>query len=396
MALFGLTDIQIKNESPAGSYSLNQQENLDNSDPSIYRYPLELGTSEIPHHMLFTIYAQEYNERQVNIGDFAANDVQNSTAKMREKLPYSPGAFFTTAEDGASALVKTLGQYSSSMTGIFNSVSKTAGWGVDEKTAISKEIITGLQNFTNSLNFSKTTGENFLNRVRKIKNSIALYMPDSLQFAHSQAYSEVSTNFGMYTAGANIISDLLANKGINNSITKNLSPFMYQALQSLPSNIGTVGFTAATNTVVNPQLELIYSSPNMREFTFSFAFYPRSTSEAKQVGQIINLFKFHAAPEIKAGDAGFFLVPPSLFDIQFMYRGYVNDNLPILGSCVLTSIDVNYAPHGWASYENEQRLPFFGGAGTPVATTMTLRFKETIIHSKSTLQPDYLNPITTP
>jgi len=377
MALFGLTDIQIKNEAPGESYILNRAENLENSDPSIYRYPLELGSSEIPHHM---------------IGDFAANDVQNSTAKMREKLPYSPGAFFTTAEDGASALVKTLGQYSSSMTGIFNSVTK--GWTDQEKRDISEQIITGVKNFTDSLNYSKTTGENFLNRVRKIKNSIALYMPDSLQFAHSQAYSEVSTNFGMYTAGANIISDLMAGKGINNSITKNMSPFMYQALQSLPSNIGTVGFTAATNTVVNPQLELIYSSPNMREFTFSFAFYPRSTSEAKQVGQIINLFKFHAAPEIKVGDAGFFLVPPSLFDIQFMYRGDTNGNLPILGSCVLTSIDVNYAPHGWAAYENEQRSSFFGGAGTPVATTMTLRFKETIVHSKSTLQDWQLS--TTP
>ena len=150
--------------------------------------------------MLFTIYAQEYNQRQVDIGEFAANDVQNSTASMREKLPYSPGAFFTTAEDGASALVKTLGQYSSSMTGIFNSVTK--GWTDKEKRDISDQIITGVKNFTDSLNYSKTTGENFLNRVRKIKNSIALYMPDSLQFAHSQAYSEVSTNFGMYTAGA--------------------------------------------------------------------------------------------------------------------------------------------------------------------------------------------------
>ena len=392
MALFGLTDIQIKNEAPGESYILNRAENLENSDPSIYRYPLELGTSEIPHHMLFTIYAQEYNQREVAIGDLANYDIPNSTARMREKLPYSPGAFFTTAEDGASALVKTLGQYSSSMTGIFNSVTK--GWTDQEKRDISEQIITGVKNFTDSLNYSKTTGENFLNRVRKIKNSIALYMPDSLQFAHSQAYSEVSTNFGMYTAGANIISDLMAGKGINNSITKNMSPFMYQALQSLPSNIGTVGFTAATNTVVNPQLELIYSSPNMREFTFSFAFYPRSTSEAKQVGQIINLFKFHAAPEIKVGDAGFFLVPPSLFDIQFMYRGDTNGNLPILGSCVLTSIDVNYAPHGWAAYENQERSSFFGGAGTPVATTMTLRFKETIVHSKSTLQDWQLS--TTP
>ena len=148
-------------------------------------------------------------------------------------------------------------------------------------------------------------------------------------------------------------------------------------------NVGTVGYTAFTNQVVNPQLELIYSSPNMRDFTFSFAFYPRSPSEAKTVSQIINLFKFHAAPEIKTGDSGFFLIPPSLFDIQFMIKGQENPNLPVIASCVLTSIDVNYAPHGWASYQTEGID--FGGSGNPVATTMTLRFKETIVHSKHTL-----------
>ena len=32
---------------------------------------------------------------------------------------------------------------------------------------MSKEVLTGVQNFVDNLNYSKTTGENFLNRVRK-------------------------------------------------------------------------------------------------------------------------------------------------------------------------------------------------------------------------------------
>ena len=391
MALFGLTDVKISGDRGSlDTFEINPYEGGGRDNTTIYRYPSELGSSEIPHHMLFTIYAQEYNQREGDIGDFSDNDTGNSTSRMRSrmgtKMPmsYSPGSFFTTAENGASALTSMLGQYSSNITSLFNSV--TNGWKKDTKKQLSGEVLTGVQNFVDNLNYNKTSGENFLNRVKKIKNSIALYMPDSLQFGHYQAYNEVSTNFGMYSAGANIIDSLLKGQGVNNSITKNLSPFLYQAVQSLPSNIGTVGFTALTNSVINPQLELIYSSPNMRDFTFSFAFYPRSSQEAKQVGQIINLFKFHAAPEIKSGDAGFFLVPPSIFDIEFMYRGDTNSNLPILGSCVLTSVDVNYAPHGWAAYENDSRVSHFGGAGNPVATTMTLRFKETIVHSKSTLK----------
>ena len=92
MALFGLTDVKISGESnngTLGDFEINPYEAGGRDNTTIYRYPSELGSSEIPHHMLFTIYAQEYNQResgiQKAIGDPSDNDTGNSTSRMRTK-----------------------------------------------------------------------------------------------------------------------------------------------------------------------------------------------------------------------------------------------------------------------------------------------------------------------
>jgi hypothetical protein len=164
---------------------------------------------------------------------------------------------------------------------------------------------------------------------------------------------------------------------------------------------------------MNPQLELLYSSPSFREFNLDFMFYPRSEQEAQEVYKIIELFNYHSAPEVKTGEAGFFMYPPSMFDIQFMYGSSENVNLPKMSSCVLTRVDIDYAPNGFAAYETYSSFKYvddksrLGGTGTPVATRMTLHFKETQIQSKHTIlynnasrgQPfksEQYNPFTAP
>ena len=107
---------------------------------------------------------------------------------------------------------------------------------------------------------------------------------------------------------------------------------------------------ASTGRVQNPMLEMIYKSPNFRSFQFDFTFYPRDEMEALEAQRILERFRFHQAPEILAGTGGF-LVPPSEFDIKFYYAGRENPNIPQIATCVLTQLDVNYAPNGFAAYE---------------------------------------------
>jgi hypothetical protein len=170
---------------------------------------------------------------------------------------------------------------------------------------------------------------------------------------------------------------------------KNLTPFIQEGITSLIG--GAIGgdtakaiFASLAGVTRNPRMEMIYTGPGeFRTFRFSFMFYPRSLIEAKEVQAIIARFNFHQVPEIKKGTAGYFLVPPSEFDIKFYYNGSVNPNIPEITTCVLKTVDVDYAPNGFAAYETgNSNRPEKGGTGMPVGIRLDLGFKEVEILTK--------------
>jgi hypothetical protein len=134
---------------------------------------------------------------------------------------------------------------------------------------------------------------------------------------------------------------------------------------------------------INPQLQMIYRGIGLRSFQLSFVFTPNSQGEANEVNYIINLFKYHFAPTLisakEVSSDSMYLVPPSIFSIEFMIGGKENPFLPKYGNCVLTDIDVNFAPNGWAAYDD----------GAPVQSTLTMTFKETEILDKGKIQKGY-------
>jgi hypothetical protein len=107
-------------------------------------------------------------------------------------------------------------------------------------------------------------------------------------------------------------------------------------------------------------MEILYSSPVPRNFQFDFQFNPRDEKEAKEVQDIIDSVRFFQAPEIKApSSGGFFLIPPAEFDISFYYNGQINPNIPPISTCVLTNVNVNYAPSGFSAYEVPESKSFY-------------------------------------
>ena len=165
---------------------------------------------------------------------------------------------------------------------------------------------------------------------------------------------------------------------------KNLAPFAAAALAKSRGDLGKILFAAGTGLAMNPMMEMIYSAPQFRNFRFDFMFYPRDEGEATEVQLILERLRFHQAPEIKSGSGGFFLVPPSEFDIKFYYNGYVNPNIPPITTCVLKMIDIDYAAVGqWAAYETPSQLrPQLGSTGMPVGIRLSLEFEETEIQTK--------------
>ena len=169
----------------------------------------------------------------------------------------------------------------------------------------------------------------------------------------------------------------------------NMAPFA-AGYMAQNSNLFQVGFAGATGKVINPQIEVLYQSPSLRNFQFTFEMYPRSAKEAYEIQKIIAALMFHQAPEIVGanaggGEGGFFMTPPSEFDISFYYNGQENKNIPQMTTSVLTGINVDYAPDGhWHAYELENDLsPLIGGSGMPVGIRMTLSFMETEMMTKT-------------
>jgi hypothetical protein len=187
----------------------------------------------------------------------------------------------------------------------------------------------------------------------------------------------------------NIANSDASNTEKANYALKNATPFVLNALANMAGQAGRAVFAGLTGTTVNPMMEVIYSAPEFRTFRFDFMFYPRSRVEAKEVQNIIHRIRFHQAPEVlgnssAGGLGGYFLVPPSEFDIKFFYNGAENPNIPPISTCVLQTVDVDYAPSGFAAYEvlEDGGAPKIGSTGMPVGIRLGLVFKETQIITK--------------
>ena len=115
----------------------------------------------------------------------------------------------------------------------------------------------------------------------------------------------------------------------------------YFAGQAVGANI----LTRSTGSIINPNLELLFRGPKLRQFNFNFKLRPRSASEASIVKQIIKFFKTNMAPQ--TGGQNLFLYTPNIFKIEYIYSGggqhpYLNKIKP----CALTNFSVNYVPDG--------------------------------------------------
>ena len=405
---FNLLDVQFRNDERDGIGNRGFR-NLSGSDyDRNLRYPLDLGNTDKSHYAIFTIYEQQVT----NFSDTPASTTETESQGMRDLgtlKKQNVVSIGDTVGTGAAILTET---GSMAVKGIAKAADKTNKIlgsdglrnALDVGATVSKNFYKqGLEE--PHQNLSQTNAKNFNRKIKKIKESIALYLPDSLNFGYNQGYTDVSMYSGKMGLGATAISALDQIKGINskmsgtdimNQIAKvagtNLSPFLSYGLSQTLGAPGSVIAAQAFGGVQNPMLEMIYTSPSFRDFRFDFMFYPRNVDESREVWKIINSFKFHSAPEIKPGTAGFFLVPPSVFNIEFYYNGEKNPNLPLLSDCVLTGIEVDYSPNGWASYEVPgKNSPDVGGTGAPVATRLTLSFKETVILTKGLHQPDQKN-----
>jgi len=379
MALFSITDIKFKTDNRKNTNPLAKS---DNFNVDLLRYPEDLGSLDKGHYMIFHINMSQltnetYKCRTVgpqkkittigDVGNSVASGLKDTAKKIDQTYAGDIGKTISNLTKGV--VDRALKSLPPQATGAINYVGDVA-------TAAGKSFM--------DIQADNLTGFNIARKVNTITDTIALYMPNTLNFGHTQNYQEISRN-DLLTSGAAIYESLKDVIGDPSKVGANLSPFLSQLLKPGGELIKSPGTVAAIFAgkfgIVNPRLELLYQSPQRRSFRFDFMFYPRSEQEALEVQRIIQKFKYHQAPELKRGTAGQFLVPPSDFNIEFYYNGRVNDNIPkIKGPCILRNIDVDYAPDGFRAYEsfsgNDTLSPGLGKTGMPVGIRMGLAFEE--------------------
>ena len=110
------------------------------------------------------------------------------------------------------------------------------------------------------------------------------------------------------------------------------------------------------------------------------------TAEAKA---IIQLFRFHMAPELKNDSSPHrYMTLPSTFDIHYMYTSGVGDNATSkentfynkIATGVLTSVNVDYTPNA--------EVESFGD-GAPTQISLALSFKETEMMTKQKINDGF-------
>ena len=177
--------------------------------------------------------------------------------------------------------------------------------------------------------------------------------------AYEGADAAISGNFGTARGKLEEAIDVLGN---NSNLVKGF--FAKKAINSLIGGNMTFNQLLARNQgeIINPNMELLFSGPTLRNFSFNFKLTPRYKKEAEVIRTIIKAFKRNMAPK---GSGGTMLRTPNIFQID--YLGRARNYLNRMKLCALKGVAVNYTGDGtFATYQD----------GAPISSTLTLSFTE--------------------
>ena len=162
---------------------------------------------------------------------------------------------------------------------------------------------------------------------------------------------------------ANIIK---GQKNLGNTATAGLAIGAQELSKLAGINLSADEFLArATGEILNPNAELLFQGPVLRDFGFKFLMIARSPEEAAMIREIIRFFKVGAAPKYLDGPA--LLGTPNVFQLEYKAGNKTLNTVNRFNEMALRTITVDYAPDGfWSAYQDSH----------PVAIVMSLQFSE--------------------
>ena len=348
-------------------------------------YPSDVTTNpENGHYMLFYVNVQ--NKSKYYYKDYDGYDVGGKTT------------IFTKGGEGSldAASRNTSDSYTEGVSD------------ANTKLNLIKTGTPGNHNRSNMTTLSKSqqsarTGmSTWANTTTRISDSIALYLPGSIDSSLNANYNDATLGvigfaaasgldfkdkFGAddFEGAAKALKGALGNVG-EEIIQRSLAGIADLAVDGADTyGLANKIFGRATN----PYMEVIFKDMPLREFTYSFTFQPKDQKERDDVQNIIKTFRFHMAPELQEQNMRFMGIP-STFDIHYMYQSSngidplewrtaeQNPFINKIATCVLKDCRVSYVDAA-KSFRD----------GSPTQITMTLSFKETEMITKEKINEGF-------
>ena len=295
----------------------------------------------------------------------------------------------------------------------------------------------------NETNYFKTDGKRVAyygltdegNIGEKLDDDILMYMPQDVSTSMStswggkeitntaaialRAYANLTA--GDYDAAIQAVGSGVPGftKGLPSSVAAGLVNMGLNATGA-QTNLGMNDILGGTAGVItNPNTEMLFGGPSIRNIGFKFKMAARSEREAKNMLTICRRFQYHASAtfggespiiagvvkglsnfgnatkekkdktkisnkEIKnfAANTNNFISVPDLCLFKYMTGNNVNTYLNQYKACAITNVDVNFTPDG--SYSTLV-------GGYPSAVELTLGFVETKIIYKGEIDTSYEN-----
>jgi len=137
------------------------------------------------------------------------------------------------------------------------------------------------------------------------------------------------------------------------------------AIAAAASKQGAQLLQRTKGAIINPNMELLFNNPAIRQFNFTWKLAPRDPGEARQVTKIIRFFKQGMAPIRE--HPNLFLKSPNTFKLTYNCKGVEHKYLNKFKECALLNCGVQYTPDGnYATFDD----------GVMTAYQLTLSFQE--------------------
>ena len=234
--------------------------------------------------------------------------------------------------------------------------------------------------------------------------SIMLPMPQDLstesnqqwqgkQFTASGRAAVAALAAGNFSFASSVVQNIAGNAvAIQNALTSTV-------LNSIPGVGGNMELNdisgSTRGVVINPNAELLYDAPEMREIGMIFRLVPRNYDESVEIREIVRMFRQASMPSwgsedinlvsgqkdqtnnFNFGDMNNWIHVPKLCKFTFMTGAKANKHIIQYKPCAISGVEVNYTPDGtWSSHTNPTSDNVMPGS-PPTAVELRLNFMET-------------------